>query len=113
MLSTTRLLTRVRGPQQCIRCFSTRLTTESKPIQRKATLFNTNLISKRFTSSDSDALEQGITDLDMNTFHTVSEDYLETLTDSLEALSEENPQIDAEYSVSFRYETLKQEKLDN
>ncbi len=100
MFCTRRVLGGARLAQQSSRILSKRLITNPHTIQLKTTRFNPTLISKRFTSSDSDALQLGITDLDMNTYHTISEDYLETLTDSLEALSEENPQIDAEYSVS-------------
>lgn len=100
MFCTRRVLGGARLAQQSSRILSKRLITNPQTIQLKTTRFNPILISKRFTSSDSDALQLGVTDLDMNTYHTISEDYLETLTDSLEALSEENPQIDAEYSVS-------------
>ncbi|CCH41589.1 Frataxin, mitochondrial [Wickerhamomyces ciferrii] len=88
-------------PLKAIQRASTRsfISTSYRSPLIKATFKPTsNLISKRFTSSDTDALNEGITDLDINTYHRISEDYLETLTDSLEALSEENPKIDAEYS---------------
>jgi len=98
MLSLTRSLACKRLAHQSVRSFSTRLATRPQFIQNKPSLLNSVIISKRYTSSDSDALEQGITDLDMNTYHNISEEYLETMTDSLEALSEENPQVDAEYS---------------
>lgn len=102
MIGATRGLTGKRLTQQCMRAFSTRLTPGTQCFQNRVKLTYPNLTSKRFTSSDSDALQQGITDIDANTFHKISEEYLETLTDSLEALSEENPQIDAEYSVCLK-----------
>lgn len=99
MIGITRGIASKRLAQQSARAFSTRLAPGAQCFQKRVRITCPNLTSKRFTSSDSDALQQGITDIDANTFHKISEEYLETLTDSLEALSEENPQIDAEYSV--------------